>query len=130
MPDTDNLAENQNYVVEDLFKLPAKNLEDRIRESRTSIKKRKRISDEILTGLGTRRRRLGNHKKRLRYAELTNIGAGRIRDVEQQLSMLEQAIHQELVSCFRDVRSIEETIQQDLADLAIERVKLNLLDSE
>lgn len=122
--------QDHDPVIEDLLQLPARNLEDRIHELRNSIRHRRKISDEILTDLGTSKRRARHRKKRLRYAELTNPANGRIRDVDQQLSALEKAVHEELLNCFSDLRLMQEKLDESLAELAMERTKLRLLDSQ
>ena len=122
--------QDQDPIIEDLLQLPARNLKDRIHELRKSIRQRKKISDEILTDLGTSKRRARNRKKHLRYAELTNPADGRIRDVDQQLSGLEKAVHEEQISCFADLRLMQEKLDESLAELAMEHTKLRLLDSQ
>lgn len=123
-----HVEQDDHTVIEDLLRLPVKNLEDRVRELDKSIQERKQINDEIMTRLCTQRRRFRKQKKQLRYAELTDFRDSRPRDIDHLLSHLEHAVREEKVGCFRDVKDLQERVGQYLAELAMERGKLHLLD--
>ena len=120
----------QDDVLDSLMKLPARNLEARIRQLEAEITARKGISDNILSDLGTKKLQLEQQLWQQRYAGFAGAGTQAKDEAERQRIKAEFLTHQELVACFRDLSRIWEQLQQAQEQLALEQEKLRLLNSD
>ena len=120
----------QDDVLDSLMKLPAHNLEARIRQLEAEIAARKSISNNILLDLGTRKLQCEQRAWQQRYAGIAGAANQAKDEAERQRTRAEFLTHQELVGCFRDLSRIWEQLQQAQEQLALEQEKLRLLKSD
>ena len=120
----------QDDVLDSLMKLPARNLEARIRQLEAEIAARKSISSNILSDLGTRKLQLEQRAWQQRYAGFAGAGTQARDEAERQRIKAEFLTHQELVACFQDLFRICEQLQQAREQLTMEQEKLKLLRSD
>jgi len=120
----------EDDVVDTLLKLPAKNLESRLRQLESDVRQRHDLRNHALSTLGTHKLQLKDQSFRLRYASLSNTGFQTSQDCLREIIRLDQSIISEMISCFQDVLRLKENIQEAQEELELEKQKLLLIESE
>lgn len=122
-----NVQENDQLL--DLVRLPARNLESRIKELEAAVKERQKISWDALSVLGTEKLRLEDRLDRMRYAGL----AGGVSPIEATMRRnkmnLDQTVTGELVGCFNDIQRLKDQLREAREELALEQQRLQLVRS-
>lgn len=116
--------------VESLLGLPAVNLESRIKQLEAEIKQRHQISQDTLSVLGTQKLRLDDQLFRQRYLATAGDPLVLERTLGWQKLQLDQSIGNEVVMCFGDIGRLKERLQEAREELAFEKQKLALLESQ
>ena len=112
--------------AEKLLRLPARNLESRIKDLEAAVRERQQISWDALSALGTEKLRVNDQLHRMRYAiTVGGVSQGEAAMKRNQLD-LDQTVLQELVGCFNDVQRLKEELRKAREDLTFEQQKLNL----
>lgn len=109
-------------IIDTLIGIPAKNLENKIKELEAEINMRRNVLNEALTGLGTRGLQLEEKIWQMRYSGI-NINVL----LEKELSRTEIRKTDELISYFRDVSRLKEKLQDAREELALEKEKRKLV---
>lgn len=109
-------------VIDTIIELPAKNLEQRIKEIEAEIFMRRNILNEALTNLGTQKLQLEGKIWRMRYSGI-NINVL----LEKELAGTKIRKTDELISYFRDVSGIKEKLQDAIEELELEKEKRKLV---
>ena len=122
-----NQEKEGNDIIDTLFRLPVKNLESRIKHIEREINSRQKISDKTLSALFTHQTRLKGQLKRLKYLSALSESFIVTRDFTRQVVHLEEAATNEITSCFRDISSLSEKLQEAREELALEQQKLRLM---
>ena len=117
--------EDDDELVSALLKLPAKNLEERIRLVESEIRERKKLSNEGLAKLGTQQLHLDEKIRQVRYT--ANWGDTFSRNLKFQFINLEIQKMNEMIGCFKDVSWLKQRLQEAKEDLEMEKQKSKLL---
>ena len=112
-------------LVSALLKLPAKNLEERIRLIETEIRERKNLSNEGLVQLGTQQLHLDEKIRQLRYT--ADWGNTFSKNLKFQFINLEIQKMKEMIGSFKDVSWLNQRLQEAKEDLGMEKQKSKLL---
>ena len=120
--------EEEDDIIEALLRLPTRNLESRIRQLEKEIATRQRLSDKVLSTLGTHQLQLKQRLKRLYYIGALGNGFNVKKDCEGQILKLEELIINEMIACFKDMLQLKEKLQEAREELAMDKVKLTLMD--
>jgi hypothetical protein len=120
----------EDSIVETLLRLPAKNLETRIRQLEDEIRDRKRLRDEFLSTMGTQQLSLEERAWQLRYSGFTDRGLEHLGAIESEIRRLGQMKVTEQIFSLRDVALIREKLMTAQEELEQELVKLQLVGSE
>lgn len=111
-------------LLEQLLRLPKKNLETRIGFIENEIGIRQKISDNALTSLLTYKSRINEQLKRIHYIDQ---GFKLRRDFISKIIQLESRVIDEMVSCFRDISTLKEKLIDSKEELESEIQKMKLL---
>ena len=117
--------DEDDELVSTLLKIPAKNLEERIRLIESEIRERKKLSSEGLAQLGTQQLRLDEKIRQLRYS--TDWGDTFSRNLKLQFINLEIQKMKEMIGCFKDVSWLRQRSQEAKEELEMEKQKSKLL---
>ena len=117
-------------IVTVLLSLPVKNLEHRISQLEKEIRNRQSLSDQILSEVATRQIRLEERIKHLCYHTVFSPGFRAKLEFESQCLKLESLKIHELTTCHSDLSEWREKLQDAREQLAKDRLKLNIIDSE
>ena len=123
-----NTKERENEdeeLVSELLRLPAKNLEGRIELIESEIIDRKALRNEGLAQLGTQQLHLDEKIRQIRYT--SNWGDTFSNNLKFQFINLEIQKMKEMIGCFKDVSWLKQRLQEAKEDLEMERQKSKLL---
>lgn len=120
----------EDNIVGTLLRLPAKNLETRIRQLEDEIRDRRRLRDEFLSTIGSQILGLEQRAWQLRYSGFTDRGIEHLRAIESEIRRLGQIRVTEQIFTLRDVAQIQENLMTLQEELEQELVKLQLVGSE
>ena len=130
MPDGYNKIEDQHTdFVEELLRLPARNLETGITELEKAVIERQQISWDALSVLGTEKLRLEDRLIRMRYSVLAGGSNQAETTTKRNHLNLDQTVIQEQVNCFNDVQRLKDQLRQAKEELAMEQPKFRLFRS-
>lgn len=121
---------DEDELITTLLKLPAKNLESRIRQLRGEISERQRIRDMNLTDLGTQRLRLEERVCRWAYLSPFEKAFDAKTGAEQQLERIRLSISREQVDCFNDISRLNERLQEAKEELRSTTQRMRLIKSQ
>lgn len=125
-----NAASEEDAVIDDLLRLPASNLESRVKQFESEIRKRQALSDSALSELGTLQLRAENRAWQFRYASPFDNSFSAMLDFRRQILNLESAKINEMTACFRDISGLKEKLQEAREELESARQKLRLVMPE
>lgn len=125
-----NTASEEDAVIDDLLRLPAKNLESRVKQFESEIQERQRLNDEALSSLGTLQLQSENNAWQLRYASPFEKSFSALLDFKKQILNLESSKINEITACFRDISGLKEKLQETREELESARQKLKLVIPE
>ena len=117
--------DEEDEIVSALLKLPAKNLEERIRLIESEITERKKLSNNGLAQLGTQQLHLDENIRQVRYT--TSWGDTFSKNLKFQFINLEIQKMKEMIGCFKDVSWLKQRLQEAKEDLEMEKHKFKLL---
>ncbi len=117
--------DEDDEIVSALLKIPANNLEERIRLIESEIRERKKLSNEGLAQLGTQQLHLDEKIRQLRYT--TDWGDTFSKNLKFQFINLEIQKMKEMIGCFKDVSWLKQRLQEAKEDLEMEKHKSKLL---
>ena len=117
--------EDDDELVGALLRIPAKNLEERIRLIESEITERKKLSNDGLAQLGTQQLQLDEKISQVRYT--TNWGDTFSKNLKFQFINLEIQKMKEMIGCFKDVSWLKQRLQEAKEDLEMEKQKSKLL---
>lgn len=120
--------EEEDDIIEALLRLPARNLESRIRELIKEIGTRQQLRDRALSTFGTHRLQLKERIKHLYYSDALSTSSNMQRHCEMQILRLEELIMNEMIACFKDVLQLKEKLLEAREELAMDQAKLTLMD--
>ena len=109
-----------------LLSLAKKNIESRIRGLEADMKSRQQISDQAISALSTHSAQIREQVRQAHY-----LGASSEQhDFTKQITKLEETVIKEMTSCFSDVSTLREKLQEAKEELEIEKQKMELAGSE
>lgn len=115
-------------IVEKLFNLQVKNLEEHVKELDGKIEERLGLSNRVLNSLGNKALTFQNNIKQLRYNVFPDRAQNLISHFEVELAKIGVQKNKEWLDCFRDVSMLREKLQELTKELKKERLKLKLLE--
>ncbi len=116
-------------VISALIRLPVSNLEKRIAMLESQIFERRKLSDLLLTKLGTKRLQFEDELHRMRYIWLSGAGSSREQRTKQDLLQIENQIGTELTGCFNDIIKLEDQHQRANEELTNAREKFKIIEN-
>ena len=116
-----------NDIIEDILKLPKRNLEARIKQLELDIKSRLELNDNVLTNLENNQIRLEDQLWRFRYISPFTDAFLANRDLQSQLQRLNSLKINEQVSCFQDIQELREKLQFAREELETAKKKFKLV---
>ena len=125
-----NTTKEEDDTIEALLKLPAKNLESRVKQFESEVRKRQRLNDEALSSLGTLQLQSENRVWQLRYASPFEKSFSALLDFKKQILNLESSKINEMTACFRDISDLKEKLQEAREEFESARQKLKLVMPE
>ena len=117
--------DDDDELVSALLRIPAKNLEERIRLIEGEIRERKKLSNDGLVQLGTEQLQIDEKIRQVRYT--TNWGDTFSRNLKFQFINLEIQKMKEMIGCFKDVSWLKQRLQEAKEELEMEKQKSKLL---
>lgn len=120
----------EDNIIGTLLRLPAKNLETRIRQLEDEIRDRKRLRDEFLSTIGSQILGLEQRAWQSRYSGFTDRGLEHLRAIESEIRRLGQMKVTEQIFSLRDVAQIQERLQIARDEFEQELMKLRLINFE
>ena len=117
--------DDDDELVSALLRIPAKNLEERIRLIEGEIGERKKLSNDGLVQLGTEQLQIDEKIKQVRYT--TNWGDTFSKNLKFQFINLEIQKMKEMIGCFKDVSWLKQRLQEAKEELGMEKQKSKLL---
>ena len=126
---TQNTEALEDDVISALIRLPVSNLEKRIALFESQISKRRKLSDLLLTKLGTKRLWFEDDLHRSRYSSLSGGGSSREQRTKQDLLQIEDQIGRELTGCFNDIIKLEDQRQRANEELTNAREKFKIIEN-
>jgi len=119
---------NNKNIIENLIRLPKKNLEAKIRQLEADIKTRQKINDKSLTSLSTHQLQLKDRLWQQRY--IPDITGHTTRNqTSSKIIQLEEDIQKEIVGCFGDISELRKELLYAKAELSLLSQKLKILES-
>lgn len=126
---THNTKALEDDVISALIRLPVSNLEKRIALFESQISKRRKLSDVLLTKLGTKRLWFEDDLHRSRYSSLSGEGSSREQRTKQNLLQIEDQIGRELTGSFNDIIKLEDQRQRANEELTNAREKFKIIEN-
>jgi len=117
-------------LLKELLSVPRRNLETRVRLLEGQIKERKKLSDQILSILHTRRTRRRDQVRRMKYSVATGVGETQLRDASIAEQGLSISIIGEKLSRFDDIIKFQQRLQEAREELSEEKSRLALIDDD
>ena len=125
---TQHTKAREDDVISALIRLPVSNLEKRIALFESQISKRRKLSDLLLTKLGTKRLWFEDDLHRSRYSSLSGSGSSKEQRTKQDLLQIENQIGRELTGCFNDIIKLEDQSQRANEELTNAREKFKIIE--
>jgi len=125
----DSESTNDDEIVDALLRLPAKNLECRIKQLGSEITERQKLRNHALGTLGTHRLQLEAEIERLKYLTQNSQGWRQSKELQAELLEIQRNIIRETIACFHDVSQLQEKLQEAQAAFELAREKLKLIES-
>ncbi len=119
---------NNNDIVNDLIRLPKKNLEARINQLETDIIGRQKISNSIITSLSTHQIQLKDRLRRQQYFPLIN-GHNIRNQTTSKIIQIEEDILREIVANFKDITELRKELLYAKDEISLLKQKLKILES-
>lgn len=124
----ESYKENTNLkeadLISKLIQLPILNLESRLTLFESQINKRRKLSNLLITELGTKRLRIEDELHRMRYSLLSSDG----NRIKQHLLQVDDQISRELTRCFNDTIRLEYQRQRTNEELTNAREKFKIIE--
>jgi hypothetical protein len=115
-------------ILDSLIKIPRKNLEAKICQIEQDINQRKNLNSMIISRLLTLQSRFKDHVRRLRYNHTISSAFKANKDAAFQLLQFQEAIDQELLSCFKDLSYLSDKLLKLREELEINKQKQFLME--
>lgn len=115
-------------IVSDLIRIPAKNLEKRIKSLENEIRERLAIQESVTSQMDQQLSHAQAKLNRFKYQEITGPGSSSLRQIENQILGLERDKANEARSAFRDLGELRKCLQEAREELDSHKQRSKLLD--